>query len=485
MFEGEGLPAHISAIARFDGVPGAAARASTPDQGGNGRSAGSRLRSGASARSDNTAQARGPDLQQLRAYVASRLHLIPPYRQRLAFTPVQGHPIWVDDERFDLSYHVRHAALPRPGTEAQLNEFASQMISQPLDLTRPLWELWLVEGLEGGGFCLIAKVHHCMVDGVSGVGMMTALLSPSPATRIERAPAWSPRPMPGVLQFLSDGIGDGARLGIETLQAVQTGLLDPIGTAGALYETAMQGWNTLRAGLTPPARIPFTAPIGRQRRIDSRSLDLADIRDIRKRLDGSVNDVVLSIVAGAVRHFLRARRVKLGGLDFRVIVPVDTRNGHEETQLGNRVSAWFLSLPVSERCPRRRFAKINIQTRSLKETKAEGGVDAFLRFADWAGSTRLPFWGVSLANWVRPYNLIVTNVHGPQVPLYLLGAPLRTFTPQLPLFRNQGLAVAAMSYLGRVHFGITGDRDLVPDLERFGDALHASFDELKTASERA
>jgi WS/DGAT/MGAT family acyltransferase len=436
MFEDEGLPAHISAIARFDEAP-------SPD----------------------TSAAGAPAAVDVEK------------------PPIQGYPIWVDDERFDLAYHVRHAALPQPGTDAQLREFASQVISQPLDLMRPLWELWLVEGLEDGGFALIAKIHHCMVDGVSGVGVMTALFSPSSDSRIEPTGEWKPRPMPGVLQFLSDGIGDGARLGLETLQSLQAGLLSPIETAGSLLDTAMLGLDTLRAGFTPPAQTPFTAPIGTQRRIDCRSLDLADIRDIRKRLDGSVNDVVLSIVAGALRRFLKARRVKLGGLDLRVVVPVDTRTGEEDERVGNRVSAWFVTLPVAERDPRRRFAKISAQTRELKRKKAEGGVDSFLRFADWARSTRLPFWGVSLANWVRPYNLIITNVHGPQVPLYLLGAPLREFTPQIPLFRNQGLAVAAMSYLGRVHFGLTGDRDLVPDLERLGNGLLESFDELKSAAE--
>jgi hypothetical protein len=186
-----------------------------------------------------------------------------------------------------------------------------------------------------------------------------------------------------------------------------------------------------------------------------------------------------------VRSFLKQRRVKLKGLNFRVVVPVDTRTGSEDERVGNRVSAWFLSLPVDERNARRRFTKITAQTRKLKSSHAERGVDSFLRFADWARSSRLPFWGVSLANWVRPYNLIVTNVHGPQVPLYLLGAPLREFTPQLPLFRNQGLAVAAMSYLGKIQFGITGDRDLLPDLDRFADALLTSFDELKSAAENA
>ena len=297
-FEGEGLPVHIAAIARFDESPA----------------------DDADLIQDETATPRtpggSPQIDRIRAHVASRLHLIPNYRQRLAFTPLQGHPIWVDDEAFDLSYHVRHAALPRPGTEAQLREFASQIISQPLDLSRPLWELWLVEGLADGGFGLVAKIHHCMVDGVSGVGVMTALFSPDSRTTVDSAPAWKPRPGPGVLEFLSDGVEGGARLGVDALRSLSSTLLNPIDTASVLLDTAAIGWDTLRAGLTPPAETPLTAPIGRQRRLDCRRLDLAEIRDIRKRLDGSVNDVVLTIVAGAMRNFLRQRRVKLGGLDL-------------------------------------------------------------------------------------------------------------------------------------------------------------------------
>ncbi len=465
-FEGAGIPVHISAIAVFGEAP---ADDDTSVQ-------------GETARTTRT-QGGFPNIERIRAQVGSRLHLIPRYRRRLAFTPLQGHPIWVDDETFDLSYHVRHAALPHPGTDAQLHEFASQIVSQPLDLSRPLWELWLVEGLANGGFGLVAKIHHCMVDGVSGVGVMTALLSPTAQTAIDPAPAWKPRPMPGMLRFLGDSLEGGTRRGLETLRWLQSSLLRPIETVGALLDTTAMGWDTLRAGLTSPDETPLTAPIGRQRRIDCRRLDLAEVRDVRKRLDGSVNDVVLTVVAGAMRSFLRRRRVKLGGLDFRVVVPVDTRTGEEDEHVGNRVSAWFLSLPLAERSARQRFLKIRSQTRHLKKTHAERGVDAFLRFADWAGSTRLPFWGVNLVNWMRPYNLIVTNVHGPQFPLYLLGAPLRDFTPAIPLFQNQALSVAAVSYLGGLYFGITGDRDLVPDLERFGDALDASFEELKRVAE--
>jgi WS/DGAT/MGAT family acyltransferase len=425
----------------------------------------------------------GLEMERIRAHVESRLHLIPRYRQRLAYTPVQRHPIWVDDERFDVRYHVRGAGLPRPGDLPQLKDFAGTIASQPLDRGRPLWELWCVDGLEGGRFAVIAKVHHCMVDGVSGVGVLTALLSGAPDATVERAPRWRPRPAPGVLEFLADGAVVGLKFSVSALRAAGEGLLHPVEAGSRALDTAAAGWQSLEAGFTPPAKTPLNRPIGRQRRVEWRTLDLAGVRDVGKRLDGSVNDVVLSIVAGAVRSFLKRRRVKLKGLDFRVIVPVDTRSDEDDLSVANRVSAWFVSLPVAERSPLRRFGSIRAQTRRLKKTGAARGVDRFLRFADWSRSTRLPFWGVSLASAVRPYNLIVTNIHGPEVRLYLLGARLLEFYPQPPLFEDRGLAVAAMSYLGKIHFGLNGDWDLVPDLPVFADAIEASFAELREAAE--
>lgn len=446
MLEREGVHVHVSAVVRFDAGP------------------------------------QPFDLDRTREHVASRLHAIAHSRQRLAFTPVQNHPMWVDDAGFDVSYHVRHMALPRPGGDAQLRELAGQLISQPLDMKRPLWELHFIEGCEDGGFAAVAKIHHCMVDGVSGVGVLLALLDPSPTARVEAAPPWTARPAPSAIRFLTDGISEGTRLGWSSLRALGDGLRSPFETVGSLLDGASAGLESLRAGLAPPGDTPVNRPIGSQRRVDWRSLDLDDVREIKKRLDGSVNDVVLTVVTGAMRRFLRSRQVKLSGLDLRVVVPVDTRTGEEREGLGNRVSAWFVRLPVASRKARVCFQKISEQTRRLKETRPERGVDGFLRFADWARSNQLTFWGLNLVNWVRPYNLIITNVHGPSLPLYLLGAPLRTFTPQLPLFANQGLAVAALSYRGQIHIGLTADRDLVPDLDRLADGIDDAFAELKEAA---
>jgi WS/DGAT/MGAT family acyltransferase len=423
------------------------------------------------------------DVERLRAYVASRLQLLAHHRQRVDALPLWGPPIWVDDERFDLAHHVRHAALPSPGSRRQLRELAARIASESLDPRRPLWELWAVEGLEGGGFALVAKVHHCMVDGVSGVALAAQLLSPSPEASFEPACAWQPRPPPGLLELLGDGLSGLAQRSKDALRGAADALSRPQATASLALEAAASSVAALRAGFTPAARSALNQPIGRQRRLELRAIELAELRDLRKRLDGSLNDVVLALVAGALHHFLRERGAGVERRDLRVIVPVDTRTGSDATRAGNRVSAWFLDLPVGERDPRRRFERIRAQTRERKHSHPEQGVDLFLRFADWSGLSPLANLGVSLTGWLRPYNLIVTNVRGPELPLYLLGARLREFYPLLPLFEGQGLAVAALSYLGRLYFGLTADWDQLPDLERLGAALESSLGELRERAE--
>ncbi len=423
------------------------------------------------------------DLPRLRAYVGSRLHLMPHYRQRLDVTPFQRHPIWVDDLNFDIAHHVRRAALPAPGGARELQELVGRIASQPLDPARPLWEMWFVEGLAGDRAAWIAKVHHCMADGVSGVGAVMQLLSPRAEAHFEAGPSWKPRPRPGLLRFLGDGLRDTADLSLDTVRAVGSALLRPIATAESLVQTTTAGFSTLQAGFTAPPASVLNQPTGTQRRVTWQLLDTAAVKDLRKRLDGTVNDVVLAVVAGALRRFLQQRREPTKGLDLRVIVPVDTRSGPVDLHVGNQVSAWFLSLPVGVADPRERFAAIRNQTRALKRARAERGVDLFLRFSDWSGSSRLPYWGVSLVNQLRPFNLIVTNVRGPEVPLYLLGARLQEFHPFVPLFQNQTLAIALLSYLGKISVGVMGDWDRVPELDAFAGAIATAFEELRGAAE--
>ncbi len=451
-FENTGSPSHVTAVAVFD-AGGLAA--------------------------DSTGAL---DMDRVREHVASRLHLLPHYRQKLAFTPIQGHAIWIDDSDFDLACHVRHVGLPAPGDAARLKELTGRIASQPLDRTRPLWELWFVEGLADGAFAAIAKVHHCMVDGVSGVGVLQSLLSPDKDQVLEAPRPWAPRPAPGTLAFLTDGVSESAEFSVSLVREAAGALLRPRDTLDRVLGGAGAAWQTLRIGLVPPAETPLNRPVGQQRRIEWTSLDFHQVRDLRKQLDGSINDVVLSIVAGAMRRFFQLRGDKVRGRELRVVVPVDMRSGPVDLRVGNRVSSWFVSLPLGEPRPLRRYERIRAQTRVLKRSEAAKAIDGFMRFADWTGSSSLTFLGVNLISTIRPYNLIVTNVYGPQLPLYLLGAPLREFHPLLPLFERQGLAIAAMSYLGRISFGLSADWNLVPDVHELPAILADSLAELREAA---
>jgi WS/DGAT/MGAT family acyltransferase len=451
-FENAGSPSHVTAVAVFEGGGVVA------DPSG------------------------ALDMERVRTHVAARLHALPHYRQRLAFTPIQGHAVWVDDPDFDIACHVRHAGLPAPGDAARLKELAARIASQPLDRSRPLWELWFVEGLAAGGFAAIAKIHHCMVDGVSGVGVLQSLLSPDKDQQPEAPRPWRPRPAPGTLDFLVDGISAGASFSLSLVRETSGAVLRPLATAGRVLGGAGAAWQTLRAGLKPPPEWSINRPIGQQRRAEWTSLDLHEVRDLRKRLDGSINDVVLAVVAGALRRFFQLRGERLRGRELRAVVPVDMRQGPLDLRVGNRVSSWFVSLPLGEPRALRRFERIRAQTRERKRSQAAVAVDGFMRFADWTSSSSLTLFGVTLVSAIRPYNLIVTNVHGPQLPLYLLGARLRELHPLLPLFERQGLAVAAMSYLGRISFGLSADWNAVPEIHELPPLLAGALDELREAA---
>jgi len=424
----------------------------------------------------------GLDIEGLRSHVGARLQALPRYRQRLEFTPIQGRPIWVDDARFNLRYHVRHTSLPRPGDETELKELAGRILSQQLDRHKPLWELWFVEGLEGGRSAMIAKVHHCMVDGVAGVGLLTALLSPAPSSDPAPSLPWVPRPVPNRFDLLVDEAIRNAGAPFRALRSLGEAAARPRETSAELTRTATAVWQAIRAGFRVVANTPLNRPIGPHRSVEWHAIDLEDVRALKKDLDGTVNDVVLAVVTGAVRRFLLSRRWNLKGFDFRAVVPVNMRAGPEEDAAANRVSAWLVSLPVSERDPLRRFRRVRKETEQLKRSRAAHGTDLMIRFADRTGSRTLVDAGTRFTSRLHPYHLIVTNVAGPQIPLHLLEARLLGLYPQLPLFEHQGLAVAVMSYLGKVGFGFIGDPDLVPDLAAFGQAIQESFEELREAA---
>jgi WS/DGAT/MGAT family acyltransferase len=422
----------------------------------------------------------GIDAARITRHVESRLHLLPHYRQRLAFTPIEGHPVWVDEAHFDLGYHVRRTALPRPGTDSELKALVARILSQRLDRAKPLWEMWIVEGLDGGRFALVTKVHHCMVDGVAGMNLITLLMSRNPEETAGVAPAWSPQPEPTPFELLVGESARRARTGGELARGVLDAVRGPAATWSRLTGAGTAIAQALDAGLRLPGTTRLNRPIGPHRRVEWLSLDLESAKQVKERLGGTLNDVVLATVCGALHRFLGGRREWHTRLDYRIVVPVNLRAPGDERAGGNRVSAYLLSLPIAEPNALRRYGAIQTATADLKGSRAAEGIDLFTQLADRFGGSWLTRFGGRLIDRLRPYNLIVTNVPGPPFPLYVLGARLLEVIPQLPLFEQQGLGVAVLSYCGRLEFGLIGDRELAHDLGSLRESLLASFAELET-----
>lgn len=418
----------------------------------------------------------GVDIDRIRAYIGSRLHFIPRYRQRLAYIPFENHPVWVDDDRLNLHYHVRHTSLPRPGDQRQLKSLAARIMSVPLDRRRPLWEAWIIEGIEDDHFAMLLKTHHAVVDGVSGVDLMSVLLRPEPSDHFEEAPPWRPRPMPSPWDMLRDEALRRSNLPRTLWTQAQELVADPRGTLERVTERLSSSWELINAGLRRPAETPLNRPIGPYRRFDWHSLDLGAVKEVKNHLGGTVNDVILATVTGAVRRFLTRRMADVDRLDYRAVVPVNVRSTADQGTYGNRVSAWMLSLPVHERSVRERYRLIAESTARLKQSKQAQGIEALTQIAEIMDP--ILTLGVRLAARVAPYNLIVTNVPGPPFPLYLLGSRLLEGYPTVPLFEYQGLGVAIFSYDNRLFYGLNADWDLVPDLGDLVQDLDAAFREL-------
>jgi len=429
----------------------------------------------------------GIDIERVRAYIWSRLHFIPRYRQRLAFVPIEGYPVWVDDEAINLHYHVRHAGLPRPGDDRQLKRMAARILSQKLDRSRPLWEAWIVEGLADGRFALILKTHHCVVDGVSGVDLMSVLLRPFADADFEPAPAWNPRPAPNPMDLLREHWQWRLRAPLQLTQDLARSLRALPADAEELQRRFRENLSAtldfVTAGLRRPADTPLNRPIGPHRRFDWLRLALDEVKTVKNRLGGTVNDVVLATVSGAMRKAFLRRGCDVAGLDYKAVVPVNIRSPEDQGALGNRVAAWMLALPVGEADPLLRYGRVCQATTHIKETKQAYGVSMLSQVAELVDP--IMTLGIRVASRLHPYNLIVSNVPGPQFPLYLLGARLLEGYPNVPLFEHQGLGFATFSYDGNLFFGLNADWQLVPDLHDIVGHLRESFAELYTAAQRA
>src|ERR687893_1248616 len=409
----------------------------------------------------------------------SRLHLVPRYRQKLAEPRFEmGRPFWVDDPRFNIEYHVRHTGLPRPGSEEQLRQLAGRIFSQRLDRSKPLWELWLVQGLEDNRFALISKTHHSLVDGVSGVDIATVLfdLQPVPAEP-EGEDDWTPEPVPSDVDLVAEWFKGLARTPFS-LAGRAIGALQNPGRSAAQARHAAEGiGDVLWAGLNPSPDVPLNVEIGPHRRVVWVRSALADFKAIKNALGGTVNDAVLAVVAGALGRWLRTRGVRTEGIELRALVPVSIRTQDEQGSLGNRIAAMRGPLPVYVKDPVERLRQVQESMGNLKQSKQALGAEVIAGLTDFAPPTLLA--QASRLNFsTRLFNLIVTNVPGPQFPLYLLGRELEEIVPVAFLPENHSLAVAIMSYNGRVNFGLLADYDAMPDVDEVAADLEETLAEL-------
>ncbi len=423
-----------------------------------------------------------PEFDEYRDHLASRLHLVPRFRQKLRFVPYgQGRPVWVDDPHLNLDYHVRHTALPEPGSDEQLRILAARIFSQRLDRSRPVWEMWLVDGLEGGRFAVIGKSHHCLVDGVSGVDISTVLydLEADPPSPPEPEP-WIPRPEPTESQLLADALIERATSPAEMVRGVRALVRRPARALRTLGEGVIAAGSFARTSFDAPDS-PLNLEIGPYRRFATVHTELAELKRIKNEAGGTVNDVILAVVAGALGRYLRARGHSTDDLELRAMVPISVRTADQHGQLGNQVSSMMAPLPVWCEDPVRRLHLVSESMGDLKASKQAVGATMLTNLSDFAPPT-IVGQAARLQSRQRFFNTVVTNVPGPQFPLYLLGRKLLATYPMVPLASNQAVCFGIMSYDGNVDFGLIGDYDALADLDELAADLEAAIRQLSEAT---
>lgn len=429
----------------------------------------------------------GFDYERLVELIEDRIGLVPRYRQKVRDVP--GHianPVWVDDSDFDITYHVRRSALPRPGSDEQLREFCARIQSRPLDRNRPLWEMYLVEGLEGDRFAIITKSHHAMVDGINAMEIGQVILDPSPKPREVPDDLWMPAPEPSSTQLLTGAVSDLVQRPSALLDTVRLGMADIRTVAGRVLDAVGGVASAVRAAVRPAPSSPLNVAIGEQRRYGVARTSLDDYKLVRKQHGGTINDVVLATVAGALRGWLLFRgEAVTPATTVRAMVPVSVRSAAADVDglLGNHVSALLVDLPVGEPSPLMRLSQVSYAMKGHKESGQSVGADALVALSGFAPPT-LHAMGARLANGLtrRLFNLVVTNVPGPQVPLYAAGARMLEMFPIVPLAGGQAVTIGLTSYAGGVFYGLNADRDAMADVDVLANLIEESLSELVSAS---
>jgi diacylglycerol O-acyltransferase len=415
----------------------------------------------------------------LAALVEARLPLVPRYRQRVAEVP--GHlasPVWVDDPEFDIAYHVRRNGLPRPGTEAQLLDLVSRLASRPLDRTRPLWEMYLVEGLSRGRVAVVTKTHPALVDGLSAIDIGQVLLDVEPDAPTPEVGTWRPQRPPNGARLVWQALDEYVRRPSAIVDTARGAVTDVRSTAARVTGVAGGLLRTARKTMLPAPQSPLNAPLGRQRRVAVARAELDDVKKIRKAHGGTVNDVLLNVVTGALREWLLSRgEPVVAGTSVRALVPVSMQD--EDAVAGNRVSSYLVDLPVGEPNPSVRLARLSYAMRGIAQHGQSVGAESLIALTGFAPPT-LHALGARAARGLsrRLFNLVVTNVPGPQFPLYAAGSRMLEVFPVVPLARGQGLSIGMTSYDGRVYFGLNADRDSVGDVDVLADLIEQEVGEL-------
>jgi WS/DGAT/MGAT family acyltransferase len=423
-------------------------------------------------------------LDAIAALVEARLPLVPRYRQRVVEVPGRlADPVWADDPDFDVDYHVRQSALPRPGTEEQLLDLVSRLTARPLDHRRPLWELYLVEGLSDGRVAVITKTHPALVDGLGAVDIAQVLLDPSPDATVPEAEPWRPSRLPSGVELLRTALTEYVQRPSAAVESLGAAVTDVRTTVARLGGAASGFVRAARSAVFPAPQSPLNATRSRQRRVAVARADLDDLRVVRSAHGGTVNDVLLTVVTGALRDWLLSRGAAVvASTTVRALVPVSVQ-GDEQEAPGNRVASYLVDLPVGEPNPRVRLARLSYAMRGVARSGRSVGADALIALTGFAPPT-LHALGARAARGLsrRMFNLVITNVPGPQLPLYAAGARMLEVFPVVPLVRGQGLSIGMTSYDGRIYVCLNADRDTVGDVDLLAELIEQELGELVEAS---
>ncbi len=424
-----------------------------------------------------------PSYRELSEMVQSKLHRVPRYRQRVRFVPFEmGRPVWADDPHFKLEYHLRHTGLPAPGGEEQLRNLVGRVMSQPLDRARPLWEMWVAEGLEDGRWAVLSKTHHCMVDGVSGTDLLTVVMDDAPDAEHASPEPWQPEAEPSGAALLARALAERATSPYEAFRSARSALRGPRRAADRLRELG-SGLGSLGRLARSGAETSLNGPIGPHRRWGWASTTLDAVKRIRAAHGGTVNAVVLATITKGFRELLLGRDEPVKDRVVRTLVPVSLRRPEDRGVFDNRVSAMFAELPVGIEDPVKRLHAIRAQLQELKESKQAVAAEALTSLSGFAPPLLLAL-GTRIFSRLpqRMVQTVTTNVPGPQRPLYACGRRMLVAYPFVPLAGWVRIGVAIFSYAGQVNFGVTGDYDTCGDLPLLCHGIEEGVEELLKAS---